>query len=220
MEIIHKDLENLNPASVKSEGYERQGYILAWDIPSEGFSFLKTSDKDLPEQKTIKKTAFTKVTAVRIKSGNRFHSIGLPATNSVILIPHSTSDETVDNIISQTEKDYTQLNELLATWGLPSVGKPDIHKIAIVKFQFTKFRDMAEKNLRDKLDQQLDNLAHKINELSQLEDNKKKSFASRYKQEKREIDEIRDLAKRLDINVDDKFELLEALVSKAISVVS
>jgi hypothetical protein len=215
-EVIRKDLVG----DKHLVNTEQVAFMVVYDIPSEGFKFLQKTDKDTEPIKHIKTDAIHHISSVRLTATRWLHDLGLPSSNSVLLIPAGTTDETIDQTVINVEKKYKELNEYLKVLGLQEIGSPFIRKVPIVRFQFSLFRDMAEKNLRDKLDQQLDNLAHKLNELSNLEDAKKKSLSSRYKYEMKEIDDMKELAKRLDINVDDKFELLTALVSKAISVVS
>src|SRR5207249_6551443 len=149
-------METNTPGLLKVESHEKQAYILSWDIPSEGFAFLRENSHDSDQEKIVKKMAFTKVTSCRVKSADRLHALGLPSSNSVILIPSSIPEQAIDDAITQTEKDYNQLNELLKSVGLPSVGNPYIRKVAIVKFQFGVFRDMAERKLIERLEGAMD----------------------------------------------------------------
>src|SRR5438552_3730320 len=189
----------------KLEEFQKTAFICHYDIPSEGFAFLRENSIDSPQEKLMKKMAYTKITSCRVKSADRLHALGLPSSNSVILIPSSIPEQTIDDAITQTEKDYNQLNELLKSVGLPSVGSPYIRKVAIVKFQFTTFKEMAERKLMERLDGAMDTLSKKINEISALADERKKSaVASRYRGELKDIQSMRDLAAQLGINADEK----------------
>lgn len=204
---------------LKIEGHELSAWIAHFDIPSEGFAFLKADPKDDANTARIKKMAYTKVQSCRVKSSNMLHRLGLPASNSVLLIPNTVSERSIDETILTVEKEYKSVNDILKDLGLQSVGEPYIRKVAIVKFQFTAFRDMAERQLMERIDQTLNTLAKKINELVNMDDAKKRSAKSRYNSELKEIDEMRDLAKKLSIEGEDKFNLLESMYRKALSVV-
>src|SRR5438477_44853 len=81
--------------------------------------------------------------------------------------------------------------------------------------------DSPQEKLMKRLDGAMDTLSKKINEISALADERKKSaVASRYRGELKDIQSMRDLAAQLGINADEKFNLLESLTRKAISVVS
>jgi len=205
---------------VTQESYEKAAYILHFDLPSEQFKFLYDVEKDEDPIKVIKSMAANKIASCRLISTRQLHALGLASSQSVLLIPAGTTDKTIDDVITIVEANYTAINSLLVGFKLPSIGMPFIRKVPIVKFQFTLFKEMAEKQLMNRINEQLNNLATKINELTALEDKKKKQYKSRYQNEIKEIDEMRDLAKKLDIEADDKFDLLIAMYRKAISVVT
>ena len=205
---------------IKPEGMEKTAWIIHWDIPSEGFKFLKPTDKDSPAEKTIKSAMFNKIASVRLQSANKLYELGLPSSNSVLLVPNTVIEQEIDNIIASIEEQYKNMNKMLVASGLLEIGQPFIRKVPIVKFQFTIFKEMAERKLMVRLDESLTHLAKKINELVTLEEDKKKQHAARYKNEIKDIEEMREMAKKLGIVADDKFDLLNTMFKKAISVVS
>jgi hypothetical protein len=206
-------------SEIKTENSEKTGWLVHYDLGSEARAVLYKTEKDDPATKSIKFIATNKIAAVRLKSTTMLHSLGLPSSNSVLLIPADVAEDSIDGVIKSVDKHYKELNELLVTYGLPEIGQPFIRKVAIVKFQFSVFQDMAQRKLMDRLDDQLNHLAEKIHELSSLEEKKKRATASRYKNELKNIEEMKDLAKKLGIVADEKFDLLSDMFKEAIKKV-
>src|SRR5437899_7744670 len=126
----------------KAEDMVKQAYILHFDIPSEGFKFLYDTSKDEDSIKLIKAAAKNKIATCRLISSRQLHVLGLASSESVLLIPASTTDETIDTAIKTVEENYRAINDLLVGFNLPSIGMPFIRKVPIVKFQFTMFKEM------------------------------------------------------------------------------
>ena len=199
---------------------ELYGYVLAYDLPSEGFKFLYDSSKDEDSIKLIKSTAINKIASCRLVSTRQLQKLGLPYSQSVLLVPVGTTDKTIDDVTTLIETNYSVINSLLVGFNLPTIGTPFIRKIPIVKFQFTLFREVAHKKLMERLDEQLNNLADKIKELTTLEEKKQRQYKSRYQNEIKEVENLKDLAKKLDIEADEKFNLLQSMLRKCVSIVS
>src|SRR3972149_6512673 len=116
---------------IKPEEYTKQAYIVHYDLPSEGFSFLKPTDIDSPAEKMIKSTMFNKIASTRLKSTYKLHGLGLPSSNSVLLIPAITTEREIDDIINAVDESYKGMNKLLVASGLSEIGQPFIRKVPI-----------------------------------------------------------------------------------------
>jgi flagellin-specific chaperone FliS len=183
---------------------EVKGYIIPYDLPSENFLFLKNSK------------LVAKIRNERIRAIYYLHNLGVLATNSVILVPTSKVDK-IDKVIDKVNEIYNSLNAEVKKELNKELGKPIIKKIPIVYSQFLSFKELAEKQLKEKLDNKIESLSKLLNEIENITDEeKRKRIAQNLYKTEREISELEKIAKELGLESNHKFSLISELIAQAL----
>jgi len=216
--------ENEATAPEKAPGGETEAttevkaYVLAYDLPSEYRSdyYKPFQDKEAPNHKEAKE-AMRLIRAVRIKATSRLYSCGLPATNSVIVVP-TRHVEKAKKVIEEVKGFYEELNKKLKEMGFPELPEPLICVIPQVSVQVVRWASLAERELSKKLDKAIEEMAKKMEELGELEAKKAKSMKYRLKAQLKELKAIEEMAKDLGIDITGKAELLSSMLLEAIKV--
>jgi len=196
---------------------EVKGYVVPYDIPSENVNILKPSAKDSKEDKSKKRKFKDYVRARRVQATYYLHSLGVLATNSVMLVPDSRK-ERIDQVVAKVESIYNEVNKTLEKEGFGSIGKPIIKKIPIVHTQLVSFKDLAERQLKAKLEKQIDNVASLIERIQQgIEEAKVRKLKYQLTRSQRELNDLETVAKELGLATDNQFTLLSELINQAIS---
>jgi hypothetical protein len=183
---------------------EVKGYIIPYDLPSENFLFLKNSK------------LVSKIRNERIRAIYYLHSLGVLATNSVILVPTSKVDK-IDKVIEKVNNIYNELNIEVKKELNRELGKPIIKKVPIVETQFLSFKELAEKQLKERLDSKIESLSKLLNEIENItEEEKRKRIANNLYKTEREVNELEKIAKELGLESNHKFSLISELIYQAL----
>jgi len=198
--------------------WEIRGYVVPYDLPSENVFFLRPREKESEEEGDKREKMRDYVRAKRVQATGYLHRLGVLATNSVILVPTSRI-ELIDKTIERVQGIYEGVNEKLEANGFLRVGMPVIRKIPIVYTQLVSFRELAERQLRRKLDKKIDDLALLIQKLYEgVEEGKVKRVRYGLNKAQRELESLEEIAKELGISVDNQFALLGEMIKQAINI--
>jgi len=193
--------KNLNKNLIENEIKER-AYVIAYDLPSENHVSIKDENVKM------------EIRNVRVNATYKLYKLGVNATNSVILVPLSNSDK-IDKTIEEVNELYEKLNESIKTRGYGSIGKPLIKKIKILEYQYVDFKELAEKQLMEKLDEQISKLANVISELNEIvEEEKRKKMKYNVNRLSKEIKELEKIASDLELKTNGKFELISEMLKQ------
>jgi len=140
------------------------------------------------------------------------------ATNSVVLVPTSRIDG-IDEAIKRARQVYEEVNGKLEGEGFYRVGMPVIRKIPMVQTQIISFKELAERQLKRKLDKKIDDIAELIQKLQRgVEEGKARKIRYGLNRTKKELDNLEDLARELGIETDNQFALLGEMINQAIRI--
>jgi DNA-binding transcriptional regulator GbsR (MarR family) len=106
----------------------------------------------------------------------------------------------IDKVVDEVNRIYKEVNEKLEKEGFAQVGMPIIKKIPMVQTQIVAFKDLAEKQLKEKLDKKIDDLASLIQKLQEgVEEGKARSIKYNLNGMRKEIDNLEQVAKELEL---------------------
>lgn len=173
--------------------------ILVYDLPSENRTVIKEND------------CYEKVKNVRISAVRALHSLGCECTESVILISPARYDK-INDIVEYVIKQYEALASQLGISDL----KPIIRVLELTPSQATTFKEIAEIRLKEKIDEIIERIAKLISELDEILDEVELKKAKRaIKRSYKVVKEIEELAKSLELEINEKFILLYELYNEA-----
>jgi len=208
-------------AKSKGEGekeakMETKAYVLAYDLPSEYRSdyYKPATDKEA-ENHAKAKEAMRIIRATRIKATSRLYACGLPASNSVIVVPTKKLEE-AQKAIDEVKAMYAELSQKLREMGFPALPEPLICLIPQVEVQVVSWASLAERELSKKLDAQIEAMAKRLEELGELEAKKAKSLKYKLRSQLRELEDVKAMAEELGIDISGKAQLLSSMIREAI----
>lgn len=186
------------------ESEMQEGFIVAYDLPSENRKEIVDSE------------AYTLVRATRVYSVYRLHSLGVECTESVIMVSPSMNSEvskTIENVYGK----YRELNRRLKSKGLTELPEPLIKTIKLTSEQKIDFKTLAERRLKEKLDEAIERLANLLEEVENIvEEEKKKRIEYNVNRQRKELERVKKYAEELNLECNNKFELLEQLYSRVV----
>ena len=196
--------------------YTIKGFVVPYDLPSENIFFLREKDGETKEEKKKREEIRDYVRAKRIQATSYLHSLGVLATNSVILVPTSRVKK-IDEVIRKVQEIYEEVNKRLVKEGYDKIGVPIIKKIPMVQTQIVSFKELAERQLKEKLDKKIDQIANLISKIEEgVEEGKAKKIRYNLNRTKKELENLEEIAKELGIETDDQFALLSEMIDQAI----
>ena len=195
---------------------EVKAYVLAYDLPSEYRSdyYKPATDKEA-ENHAQAKAAMKLIRATRIKATARLYACGLPASNSVIVVPTKKLEE-AKKAVEEVKKLYEELSQKLREMGFPGLPEPLIVLIPQVEVQVVSWASLAERELSKKLDAQIEAMAKRLEELGELEAKKAKSLKYKLRSQLRELEDVKAMAEELGIDISGKAQLLSSMIRDAI----
>jgi len=175
--------------------------VLVYDLTSENHRVLRNTDFQ------------DKLRAIRIKCTRRLHQLGVQCTESVILIPNTSSDR-VRYAIEYVMYQYnTVLNQIANTLGI-RLPNPIIRVLDITQEQFETFREIALRNLQRNVDVQIDRISLLI---EQNQDQNSRNLINSLRKLKREWIRIKNYCTYLEIPLDSEIQYLIDLIDQAIT---
>jgi phage-related holin len=175
--------------------------VLVYDLISENYN-------------SIRNTEFRdKLRAIRIKCTRRLHQLGVQCTESVILIPNTSSDRTryaIEYVMYQYRTILEQISNILGV-RLPN---PIIRVLDITEQQYETFRELALRHLQQNIDANIDRVSLII---EQNNHENTRSLVNSLRKLKREWIRIRNHCISLGIPLDSEIQYLIDLIDQAIT---
>jgi hypothetical protein len=180
------------------------GYVLVYDLPSENHNIFA-----IPSVHTL-------VRNTRVTSTYLLHSLGVQCTESVILVPRENAHK-INTVIETVKQNYMSLWNQVREMGLRIEIDPLIRVISVTGEQLSTFRDLAERRLRERIEEAIVRLERISNEIHEItEEEKRRQIRRRLTVERREWVEIERLARSLGINMGGDFTRVIELIDEAL----
>jgi len=181
-------------------------------------SFLRPRKEESEEEREKRIEMRDWVRAKRVQATSRLHGLGVLSTNSVVLVPTSRVDK-IDEVIREVNGIYEEVNLRLEEKGFIGVGMPIIRKIPIVQTQIISFKELAERQLKDKLDKKIDQIASLIQEIQEgVEEGKARKIKYGLNRSLKELSNLEEIARELEIETNHQFALLGEMINQAIGI--
>jgi hypothetical protein len=201
----HRGSEHINGG----ESMEESFLVIAYDLPSENQLHISRNGKSAE--------VYSKVRSTRVTSVYSLHSLGLMATESVILVSPSKFGE-VDKVVERVKNSYEELNKWLKDNNVEVIGDPLIKVIKVNREQKEDLVPLAERKVKERLDELIELIVNLINELeSMVEEERRKKIEYNVNKQMRELSRIETFCRELGISTNHKLELLGELYNQALS---
>jgi hypothetical protein len=183
------------------------GCIVVYDLISENWGVLRNTEH------------VHKLRAARIKATELLHRLGVLCTESVILVNGGRMDE-VNRAIDEIKRIYDAvLGEIEGALGV-EFPRPIIRVLGLTTDQYTTFREMAERRLREALDANIDRVSSITERLEDVRGSANiRNLLASLRKLKREWIKIRENVMALGIPLGDDIGYLIELIDSAIHAV-
>jgi hypothetical protein len=183
---------------------EETALVLVYDLPSENHNIFA-----IPNINSLVRN--TRVTCTYL-----LHSLGVQCTESVILVPRENATR-VNTVIETVKQNYNRLWNQIREMGLRIEIDPLIRVIQITGEQFNTFRELAERRLRERIEEAIVRLERISNEIHEItEEEKRRQIRRRLSAERREWVEIEQIARSLGINLAGDFSRVIQIIDEAL----
>jgi hypothetical protein len=186
---------------------QNQTYIKAvvYDLESENMLVFRGSP------------VFDMVRTARIKCVLLLHGLGVPCTESVILVAPNKAEH-VDRTIALCRQIYERLNEQLRANGFNVRLEPIIQVLDLTTVQYTRLLPLAERRLMSSLDRAIDHVSRLIDDLEAItEEARLRRARINLRRLANNWSRINDMARRLGIDLSRDYETLVDLIDEAIT---
>jgi len=188
-------------------------HVVAYDLPTKTVEVEKDSNKDR------RKKAIRMWEQCRLWCTEKLHKLGLPTTMSVILTARSR--EEIEWVIEQVRERYRRLSEELVRLGYSPVREPVIKVIPVLEFQWVHWKDLAEMNLRERLQRILEDLrklAEAVRSIVVVSREDVRKAKDRLAQIRRRYRELIKKAQELDIVVEE-MDMVEGAMESIVTLI-
>jgi hypothetical protein len=195
--MVNKMSESLN---------QNQTYIKAvvYDLESENMNVFRGSPM------------FDVVRTARVKCVLLLHGLGVPCTESVILVAPNKA-QYVDRTIALVNETYERLNEQLRANGFNIRLQPIIQVLDLNTVQYTRLLPLAERRLMSSLDRAIDRVSQIIDDLEAITDEARlRRVRINLRRLANNWSRINDMARRLGIDLSRDYETLVDLIDEAL----
>jgi hypothetical protein len=191
------------------ESMEESFLVIAYDLPSENQLHISRNGKSTE--------IYSKVRSTRVVCTYSLHGLGLMCTESVILVSPSKFGE-VDKVVEKVKNSYEELNKWLKDNNVEVIGDPLIKVIKVNREQKEDLVPLAERKVKERLDELIELIVNLINELeSMVEEERRKKIEYNVNKQMRELSRIETFCRELGISTNHKLELLGELYNQALS---
>jgi hypothetical protein len=179
-------------------------FVLVYDLPSENHNIFGA-----PHVNNL-------VRNTRVTCTYMLHSLGVQCTESVILVPRENATR-VNTVIENVMESYRRLWNTIREMGLRIEISPLIRVIQITGEQFNTFRELAERRLRERIEEAITRLTRISEEIHEItEEEKRRQIRRRLTVERREWLEIERLSRELGINLSGDFSRVIQIIDEAL----
>jgi ABC-type transporter Mla subunit MlaD len=186
---------------------QNQTYVKAvvYDLESENMNIFRNTQ------------VFDMVRSARVKCVLLLHGLGLPCTESVILVAPNKAEH-VDRTITLVNQTYERLNEQLRANGFNVRLQPIIQVLDLNTVQYTRLLPLAERRLLSSLDRAIDHVSRLIDDLEAItEEARLRRARINLRRLANNWSRINDMARRLGIDLSRDYETLVDLIDEALS---
>jgi hypothetical protein len=177
---------------------------VVYDLESENMNIFRGSN------------VFDLVRTARIKCVLLLHSLGIPCTESVILVAPNKAEH-VDRTIAICREIYERLNEQLRANGFNVRLQPIIQVLDLTTVQYARLLPLAERRLLSSLDRAIDHVSRLIDDLEAItEEARLRRARINLRRLANNWSRINDMARRLGIDLSRDYETLVDLIDEAI----
>jgi len=185
---------------------QNQTYVKAvvYDLESENMNIFRGSN------------VFDMVRTARVKCVLLLHSLGVPCTESVILVAPNKVEQ-VDRVIALVNQTYERLNERLRANGFNIRLQPIIEVLSLTTVQATRLIPLAERRLMSSLDRAIDHVSRLLDDLEAItEAVRLRRVKANLRRLANNWSRINDMARRLGIDLSRDYETLVDLIDEAL----
>jgi hypothetical protein len=184
---------------------ERESYIkiVVYDLGSENLKiFRNTQVIDL-------------VRTARVRCVQLLHKLGIPCTESVILVAPDRAQH-VDRTIAKVKEIYEILNSQLRDNGFDISLKPLIEVLDLNAAQYTRLLPLAERRILSSLDRTIDRVSRLIDELETITDEARlRRIRNNLRRLANDWVRINNIARELGIDLSRDYSILVELIDDA-----
>jgi hypothetical protein len=177
---------------------------LVYDLASENMNIFRGSN------------VFDLVRTARIKCVLLLHGLGVPCTESVILVaPNKT--QYVDRTIALVNETYERLNEQLRANGFNVRLQPIIQVLDLNTVQYTRLLPLAQRRLMSSLDRAIDHVSRLIDDLEAItEEARLRRARINLRRLANNWNRIISMARQLGIDLSTDYNVLVDLIDEAL----
>jgi ABC-type transporter Mla subunit MlaD len=194
--------EQINGSQNQNHSYVK---AVVYDLESENMNIFRGSP------------VFDLVRTARVKCVLLLHGLGVPCTESVILVAPNKAEH-VDRTIAICRQIYERLNEQLRANGFNIRLQPIIEVLDLTTVQYTRLLPLAERRLMSSLDRAIDHVSRLIDDLEAItEEARLRRARINLRRLANNWSRINDMARRLGIDLSRDYETLVDLIDEAIT---
>jgi hypothetical protein len=185
---------------------QNQTYVKAvvYDLESENMNIFRGSP------------VFDMVRTARIKCVLLLHGLGVPCTESVILVAPNKAEH-VDRTIAICRQIYDRLNEQLRANNFNIRLQPIIEVLDLTTVQYTRLLPLAERRLMSSLDRAIDHVSRLIDDLEAItEEARLRRARINLRRLANNWNRIFSMARQLGIDLSTDYNVLVDLIDEAL----
>jgi hypothetical protein len=174
--------------------------VLVYDLTSENRTILRDT------------VFFGRLKSLRMRATQRLHKLGIPCTESVILV-HERNVDKIQYVIDRILSDYSYLLAEIRSNLSVNLPQPVIRVLSVTEDQLTVFRELAERHIRDLVDAHID----RISSILEGQDGRDlRRLIRSLKKLRREWERIRRVCEDLEVGLAGEVGYLLDLIDEAI----
>ena len=178
--------------------------VVVYDLESENMNVFRGSN------------VFDMVRTARIKCVLLLHSLGIPCTESVILVSPNKAEH-VDRTIAMCREIYDRLNEQLRANGFNVRLQPLVQVLDLNTVQYTRLLPLAQRRLMSSLDRAIDRVSQIIDDLEAITDEARLRRARiNLRRLANNWNRIISMARQLGIDLSTDYNVLVELIDEAL----
>jgi hypothetical protein len=173
---------------------------IVYDLTSENRPILKDT------------VFFGRLKSLRMRSTQRLHKLGIPCTESVILV-HERNVGKIQYVIDRILSDYSCLLAEIRSNLSVNLPQPVIRVLSVTEDQLGVFRELAERHIRNLIDAHVD----RVSSIFEGQDGRDlRRLIRSLKKLRREWERIRKIVEDLEVGLGQEIDYLLDLIDEAI----
>jgi hypothetical protein len=174
--------------------------LVVYDLTSENRPILKDT------------VFFGRLKSLRMRATQRLHKLGIPCTESVILV-HKRNENKIQYVIDRILSDYSYLLAEIRSNLSVNLPQPVIRVLSVTEDQLGVFRELAERHIRNLIDAHVD----RVSSIFEGQDGRDlRRLIRSLKKLRREWERIRKIVEDLEVGLGQEIDYLLDLIDEAI----